>query len=49
MVIGSWQSLENWRAWQNDSTRQALEKILESYQMGSTEYQEYVLGGFIED
>jgi heme-degrading monooxygenase HmoA len=49
MVIGSWQSLENWHAWRKHSTRQALEKILESYQIGAAEYQEFVLGGFIED
>lgn len=49
MVIGTWQSLDNWRNWCNNPTRQALEQILESYQIGPTEYQEFVLGGFIED
>ena len=49
MVIGSWQSLDHWHTWCNNPTRKALEQILESYQMGPTEYQEFVLGGFIED
>lgn len=49
MVIGTWQSLDNWHNWCNNPTRQALEQILESYQIGPTEYQEFVLGGFIED
>ena len=49
MVIGSWQSLDSWHNWCQNPTRQALEQILESYQIGPTEYQEFVLGGFIED
>ena len=49
MVIGSWQSLDSWHNWCQNPTRRALEQILESYQIGPTEYQEFVLGGFIED
>lgn len=49
MVIGTWVNLESWHNWCTNPTRQALEQILESYQMGPTEYQEFILGGFIED
>ena len=49
MVIGTWQSLDSWHNWCHNPTRQALEQILESYQIGPTEYQEFELGGFIED
>ena len=49
MVIGTWQDMESWYNWKQNSTRQTLEKMLEIYQEGSTEYQEYTLGAFIED
>jgi heme-degrading monooxygenase HmoA len=49
MVIGTWQNIESWHNWQENDTRQALEKMLEIYQDGRTEYQEYILGGFIEE
>ena len=49
MVIGTWQDMENWYNWKQNNTRQTLEKMLETYQEESTEYQEYTLGAFIED
>lgn len=49
MVIGTWQDIESWHKWQDNDTRNTLEKMLETYQEGSTEYQEYILGSFIED
>jgi heme-degrading monooxygenase HmoA len=49
LVIGTWANLESWHQWRADPTRKALEQILESYQMGPTDYQEFILGGFIED
>jgi heme-degrading monooxygenase HmoA len=49
MVIGTWQDMESWYNWKQNSTRQTLEKMLEIYQEGSTEYQEYTLGAFIEE
>ncbi len=49
LVISVWQDLESWHKWSNNPTRQALEQVLESYQMGPTEYQEFILGGFIEE
>jgi heme-degrading monooxygenase HmoA len=49
MVIGTWQDIESWHNWQENDTRKTLEMMLESYQEGSSEYQEFILGGFIED
>ena len=49
MVIGTWQDMESWYNWKQNSTRQTLEKMMETYQEKSTEYQEYTLGAFIED
>jgi heme-degrading monooxygenase HmoA len=49
LIIGTWQDLESWHKWSDNPTRQALEQILESYQLGPTDYQEFILGGFIED
>jgi len=49
MVIGTWQDMESWYSWKRNITRQTLEQMLGTYQEGSTEYQEYKLGAFIED
>ena len=49
MVIGTWQDLESWHNWKENATRKTLEQMLSTYQEGSTEYQEFVLGGFIEE
>ena len=49
MVIGTWQDMESWNNWKQNSTRQTLEQMLETYQEKSTEYQEYTLGAFIEE
>jgi len=44
MVISTWQSLEDWHAWQANTERNNLEAMLEIYQHKPTEYQEYVVG-----
>ena len=49
MVIGTWQDMESWHHWKENDTRKTLEMMLETYQEGSTEYQEFTLGGFIEE
>ena len=49
MVIGTWQDMESWHNWKENDTRKTLEQMLTTYQEGSTEYQEFTLGGFIED
>ncbi len=49
MVIGTWQDMESWHDWKKNDTRKTLEQMLTTYQDGSTEYQEFTLGGFIEE
>ena len=49
LVIATWQDRESWHKWQANATRQTLEKMLEIYQESATEYQEFILGGFIEE
>ena len=49
MVIGTWQDMESWHNWKENDTRKTLENMLATYQEGSTEYEEFTLGGFIED
>jgi heme oxygenase (mycobilin-producing) len=49
MVIGTWQDMESWYNWKRNNMRQTLEQMLETYQEGSTEYQEFKLGAFVED
>jgi heme oxygenase (mycobilin-producing) len=49
LVIGTWGNLESWHHWKDNETRKTLENMLEIYQEGSTEYQEFILGAFIED
>jgi heme-degrading monooxygenase HmoA len=44
LVISTWQSLNDWLAWKNNASRHHIEKMLEIYQEGPTEYEEYVLG-----
>ena len=49
MVISSWQDMESWQNWKANNTRTTLDKMLETYQEGPTEYQEFTLGGFIQE
>ena len=49
VVIGTWQDLESWHKWKRNRTRQTLEQMLETYQVESTEYQEFRVGAFVED
>lgn len=49
MVISSWQDMESWHHWKENSIRSTLEKMLETCQESATEYQEFTLGGFIEE
>ena len=49
MVIGTWQNMESWHNWKENDIRKTLEQMLTTYQEGSTEYQEFTLGGFIEE
>ena len=44
VVIATWQSLEDWHRWREDRNRSKYEAMLEVYQDGPTEYEEYLLG-----
>ena len=49
VVISTWQDLESWHKWKENDTRKTLERMLETYQEGSTDYQECVLGAFVKE
>jgi len=44
LVIGTWENMESWLNWKNDSARKKFEAMLEIYQHGPTEYEAYLLG-----
>jgi len=44
LVIGTWQTMEHWLAWKESDTRKSFEDMLEIFQEGPTEYEEYFLG-----
>ena len=48
VVISTWQDMESWYKWKENNTRKALEKMLETYQEESTDYQECIVGAFAE-
>ena len=44
LVIGTWENMESWHSWKQNSKRKEFEAMLEIYQEGPTEYEEYLLG-----
>ena len=44
VVISTWESLDMWRSWRDNKERNQFESMLEIYQEGPTEYDEYLLG-----
>ena len=42
MVIGTWQSMDDWLAWKEDPSRKELETRLEPLLEGPTEYEAFV-------
>lgn len=44
MVISTWQTLDSWQAWKENTERINLEAMLEIYQERPTEYREYIVG-----
>ena len=44
LVIGTWENMESWHSWKNNNKRKEFEALLELYQDGPTEYEEYLLG-----
>jgi heme-degrading monooxygenase HmoA len=41
-VIATWQSMQDWLAWKSNSERIKIESMLEAFQIGPTEFEEYV-------
>ncbi len=44
LVIGTWQSIEEWNQWKAHTDRTRLDAMLEIHQEGSTQYEAYVVG-----
>jgi heme-degrading monooxygenase HmoA len=44
LVIGTWQSIDSWLKWKEDSGRITNESLLQEYLEGPTEYEVYLLG-----
>jgi quinol monooxygenase YgiN len=44
LIIGTWQSLEEWNRWKENPERQKLDAMLEIYQEGPAIYEAYVVG-----
>jgi heme-degrading monooxygenase HmoA len=44
VVISTWEDLDSWRNWRNNKERNKFESMLEIYQEGPTQYDEYLLG-----
>ena len=42
LVIATWENMRNWYAWKENTQRQQLEAMLDIYQTGATDYEEYV-------
>jgi heme-degrading monooxygenase HmoA len=47
LVISTWQNMASWNDWKNNPARQKLETVMELYQVGPTQFEEYVIGGGI--
>ncbi len=47
-VLCTWQSLEDWLNWKEKSERKQFDAMLEVFQLGPTEYEEYVVGTSFE-
>ena len=46
LVISTWQSIDNWLAWKENSERKANEAKLEQFLEAPTEYDEFILGTY---
>lgn len=47
LVIGMWQSIENWLAWKDNDIRKANEALLERCLEGPAQYETYILGTYL--
>ena len=43
-VIATWQSLGEWEAWKTNNERRQVEAMLEVFQDGPAQYEEYIVG-----
>ena len=43
-VISTWQNMESWAKWRSSPERAKLESMLEVFQVGPTEFEEFVSG-----
>ena len=43
-VLCTWQSINNWLKWKDSAERKQYEAMLEVFQIGPTEYEEYLVG-----
>jgi len=41
LVVVTWDSLPNWRTWKNSPKRKAFEAMLQIYQLGPAQYEEF--------
>ena len=44
LVISTWQNIDSWLKWKEDSDRKTNEALLRQYLEGPTEYEVYLLG-----
>ena len=44
VIIGTWQSLDDWYHWRDSEERNKFEAMLEIYQERPTDYEEFLLG-----
>jgi heme-degrading monooxygenase HmoA len=44
VVIATWQTMEDWHNWRDNEDRKKYETMLEFYQEGPTEHEEFLLG-----
>lgn len=44
VVISTWQTLDSWHSWKENTERKNLEALLEIYQEKPATYKEYVVG-----
>ncbi|MCG6909745.1 MAG: antibiotic biosynthesis monooxygenase [Deltaproteobacteria bacterium] len=44
LVIGTWQTIDDWIRWKGNAERTRLEAMLDIYQEGPTQYEAYVVG-----
>ena len=44
LVISTWQDMASWNNWKENPIRQDLEVMMEMFQVGPTEFEEYIIG-----